>query len=251
MTFSIVVNYIKNINKKMKKQLINFLLLVLPFATITAQKVIEKGYVKMEITDASSEDPNMAMGLEMMKGSTTEIYFSKDKYVTVMDMMGGMVSIKNYVDTKSEKMDMLFDAMGNKMWIDSNLKDMKKNKPVKQDMSKMDVKYDKSETKDILGYKAYKTTITIPDTDGMKVIGWITEDIKTEAMIIQGMEDLKLNGFPLEFSIVSPQMKITFAAKEIKDTVDEGIFALKTEGYKKMTMEEFSKQMGGMGGMGF
>lgn len=231
------------------KHLINLFLMLVPFVAVTAQKNLDKGYVKMEITEATSDDPQMAMGLEMMKGSETEIFFTEGKYLTTMNMMGGMVKMSNLVNTESQKMDMLFDAMGNKMWIDSNLEEAKKNKP--QDMSGYKVDYDKSQTKEIMGYTAYKTTISIPDDPSMTVEGWITDEIKTDANIIQGMEDLKLDGFPLEFSIVNPQMRMTFKATDIKDSVDASVFELNTTGYKKMTMEEFTKQMGGMGGMGF
>ena len=229
------------------KHLLNFLLLALPFVTINAQKNLVDGYIKMERTEATSDDEQMAMGLEMMKGSETEIYFTKGKYLTSMNMMGGMIKMNNLVDTEAEKMDMTFDAMGNKMWIDTNLADARKNK--QKDMSDYKVTYDKSQTKEILGYKAYRATITVPEQPDMKVIGWVTPEIKTDANIIQGMEDLKLEGFPLEFSIVNPQMRLTFMATDIKDEVDMGVFTLKTDGYKKMTMEEFTKQMGGMGGM--
>jgi len=233
------------------KHLINLFLLLVPIVAVTAQKSLDKGYVKMEITEVNSEDPQTATMLEMMKGSVTEIFFMKDKYKTAMNMMGGMVRMDNYVDVAGNKMDMLFDAMGNKMWVDTNLDEAKQNKPANQNMEDFKVDYDKSQTKTILGYNAYKATITVPNGGGMTVEGWVTEDIKTDANIIQGMEDLKLKGFPLEFSIISPQMKMTFAATDIKDTVDESIFVLKTDGYKKMTMKEFTESMGGMGGMGF
>jgi len=233
------------------KHLINLFLLLVPFVAIDAQKTLDEGYVKMEITEATSDDPQMAMGLEMMKGSATEIFFMEGKYKTTMNMMGGMVKMENMVDTETNKMDMLMDAMGSKMWVNTDLDEAKKNKPANRNMEDFKVEYDKSDTKTILGYNAYKATITIPDQPGMSVEGYITEEIKTDANIIQGMEDLKLKGFPLEFSIVNPQMKMTFAATDIKDSVEKGVFILKTDGYKKMTMKEFTDAMGGMGGMGF
>ncbi len=233
------------------KHLINLFLLLVPFVAVTAQESIDKGYVKMEITEVTSDDPQVAMQLEMMKGSVTEIYFTEGMYKTTMNMMGGMVTMENKVDVAANKMDMLFNAMGNKMWVDTNLDEAKKNKPVGQSMEEYKVEYDESQTKTILGYKAYKASITIPNGTGTTVEGWITEEIKTDANIIQGMEDLKLKGFPLEFSIVNPQMKMTFAATDIKNTVDDSVFVLKTDGYKKMTMKEFTDTMGGMGGMGF
>lgn len=234
------------------KHLINFLLLVVPFVSVTAQKTIDQGYVKMEITEATSDDPQMAMGLEMLKGSMAEIFFIEGKYKTTMNMMGGMIKMDNFVDTKTSKMDLLFDAMGSKMWVDTNLDEAKKNKPAQADMEDFKVEYNRDETKEILGYKAFKATITMPGSADMKVEGWVTDQIKTDANIIQGMEDLKLEGFPLEFSMINPQMRMTFKATDIKDSVDAGVFELKTGGYQKMTMEEFSKQMGAMGGgMGF
>ena len=51
----------------MKKQILNLLLLIIPFVAINAQKTLKEGYIKMELTDAKSDDPNMAMGIEMMK----------------------------------------------------------------------------------------------------------------------------------------------------------------------------------------
>ena len=233
------------------KHLINLFLLLVPFVAVTAQKKLDKGYVKMEITEATSDDPQMAMGLEMMKGSVTEIHFMDGKYKTVMNMMGGMVKMENLVEPETKKMDMLMDAMGNKMWVETNLDEAKQNKAGGQDMQDFKVEYDDTKRREILGYDSYMTTITIPSQPGMVVEGWITEEIVTDANIIQGMQDLKLKGFPLEFSIKNPQMTLTFAATDIKDSVDENVFILKTDGYKKMTMKEFTESMGGMGAMGF
>ena len=234
------------------KHLINLFLFLVPFVAITAQKQLDRGYVKMEITDVTSDDPQMAMSLEMMKGSITEIYFTKEKYKTSMNMMGGMIQMVNHVDIASKKMDMLFSAMGNKMWVDTNTDEAEGSTPGSQNMEDFNVEYDREQTKDILGYKTFKATINMPNAEGTRVEGWVTKEIKTDANIIQGMSNLKLEGFPLEFSIVSPQMKLTFTATDIKDTVEDNEFVLNTDGYKKMTMKEFSESMGGMGaGFGF
>jgi hypothetical protein len=234
------------------KHLINLFLLVVPFVAITAQKTIDKGYVKMEITEVSSDDPQAAMQLEMMKGTVTEVFFTEGKYKTTMNMMGGMIKMNNLVDTKTNRMDMLFDAMGNKMWVETDTEKAKGKSPGAQDMSDFKVEYDKKQTKIILGYNAYKATISSSGGQAMTIEGWVTEEIKTDANIIQGMEDLKLQGFPLEFSIINPQMKLTFTATEIKGDVADSEFVLKTDGYKKLTAEEFQEMMGSMGGgMGF
>lgn len=62
-------------------------------SSLTAQTTLNKGTIKMEITKAKSDDPQMDMGLSALKGSQTELVFDGNRYVTSMDMMGGMVSI--------------------------------------------------------------------------------------------------------------------------------------------------------------
>ena len=101
--------------------LFSFIFLLLANNVLVAQKVMDKGTVKMEITNVSAEDPQMAMGLEMMKGSETELIFKEDQYVTNMNMMGGMMKIQVHVEKSKNTMNMLMDMMGNKSWIESKL----------------------------------------------------------------------------------------------------------------------------------
>ncbi|MBC7886205.1 MAG: hypothetical protein H7X99_12065 [Saprospiraceae bacterium] len=211
------------------------------------QKILEQGNVKMELTNVNSDDPQMAMNLEMMKGSRTDLYFKADKYVTYMDMMGGMVKMKIYVEQVKEEMNMFFDMMGQKMWIESTF-DKAQSAQQKEISAKSNIVYDKADTKDILGYKCYKMTVTNPEMEGVTVNGYVTEDIKTKANLIQGFQSLEFAGYPMEFTIGNPQFSMTMTAIEINDKVDDAKFVYDTKGYKKMTMEEFQKSMGGMGG---
>ena len=61
----------------MKKHLLSFLLLVAPISliTINAQKTLDQGTIKMEITKVGSEDAQTAQMLEMMKGTSFTIIF--------------------------------------------------------------------------------------------------------------------------------------------------------------------------------
>lgn len=142
---------------------------------------------------------------------------------------------------------MLFDMMGNKTWIESKLDDAQTPQQ-KEIASKSKIEYDKSNTKDILGYKCYKMTVTNPEMEGMTVTAYVTEDIKTKANLIQGFQSLEFSGYTMEFTVGNPQFSMTYTAVEIKDSVDDSKFAYDTKGYKKMTMEEFQKSMAGMGG---
>lgn len=241
----------KSIIKQMKN-IFSFTLLMFFISSsymLSAQKTLDKGSVKMEITKVSAEDPQMAMSLEMMKGSQTEVFFKDDQHLTSMDMMGGMVKMQVFVEKNKNMMNMLFDAMGNKTWIETKL-DESQSAQQKEIASKSSIVYDKKDTKDILGYKCYKMTVTNPEMEGMTVTGYVTEDIKTKANLVQGFQSLEFAGFTMEFTVSNPQFSMTMTAVEVKDTLDESKFVIDTKGYKKMTMEEFQKSMGGMG-MGF
>lgn len=230
----------------MKKILLS-LLTVLSFTVLINAQMTE-GYVKMEITEATSDDEQMAMGLSMLKGAVTEVFFKGDQHVSKTDMMGGMVKMTNLINKKDNTMDMLMDAMGSKIWVNSPLDEAQDQG--QEAVKNAKVTYDKADTKEILGHKAYKFMVSIPDIQGMTVTGYATDAIKTDANVIQGMNGLKMDGFPLEFTVVNPQMKMTMQTTEVKESVDTKVFEMNTEGYTKMTMEEFSKSMGGMG-MGF
>lgn len=216
----------------------------------SAQKTLEKGTVKMEITKVASDDPQMEMMLGAMKGSQTELVFDGDRHVSNMDMMGGMVKVKVMVNKAENSMNMLFDAMGKKSWVESPL-DKSQSAQEKAVAEKSVIAYDKNNTKDILGYKCYKMTVTNPELEGMTVSGYVTTEVKTKANLIQGFQSLEFEGFPMEFSVGSAQFSMTMTAIDVNDNVDEKKFALDTKGYKKQTMEEFQKDMAGMGGFGF
>ncbi|MBK8392333.1 MAG: hypothetical protein IPL23_25075 [Saprospiraceae bacterium] len=233
------------------KKLVLSLVAIVAFVNMTfAQKNLDKGTIKMELTEITATDPQMAMQLEMMKGSSTEIKFGDGVQATTADMMGGMVKMKTYSNQKEDKYDMLMDMMGQKMWISSTISEMAKDP--QQDAIKKSavITPDKKATKEILGYKCYKISVTSPELAEMEVEAYVTEDIKGGQGLIQGFQTVEMPGFPLEFTIKNAMMNITMQATAISDEVDMSKAVPNTTGYKKYTMEEFRKQMGGMG-MGF
>jgi GLPGLI family protein len=215
----------------------------------SAQKTLESGHVKMEITAVSADDPQTEMMLASMKGSQTEVFFRGNEHVTSMDMMGGMIKTKTHISHATNTMNMLFDMsmMGQKTWVESKLDDTLKPED-KERMSKTKITYDKKDTKTILGYNCYKMTISSPDMEGMNVTGYVTEQIKTKANLVQGFQSLEFAGYTMEFTVSSPQFAMTMTAVEVSDNVVDANFVLDTKGYKKMTMAEFQQAMGGMGG---
>ncbi len=224
---------------------------------LTAQELTQ-GTIVLELTDISSEDEQTAAGLEMMKGMSTTYVFN-DKYAySTMDMMGGMIKSTSLMDRADEKMDLLIDAMGNKMYIESTKAErdeLQSNDQMAELLENVDIKYHDEDTKEILGYKCTKVTISpkegAEDEVPMKFILYVAKDIKASSQMIQQFQSFDIDGFPLEFTIDMNVGTMTYTTTELSKEVDEKLFKIKTAGYQKMTMKEFSEQMQGMGGMGF
>lgn len=221
--------------------------------SINAQKELSEVYIKMEISDIESSDPESAAMMDMLKGTETEIFHKDGKTLTALNMMGGMVMVKNVVDAKGN-FNMFMDAMGNKMLVQSTKAETDRLKAENPNpMADLDFKADKTDTKTIAGYECYKIVATPKDAGmaGASFHAYVSEEIKVKANV-QGIDISEFPGFPLEFIMDMPQVKIIMTTVDLKDSVDESNFAVDEKGYKKMTMEEFQSAMGGMGqGFGF
>ena len=222
-----------------------FIFLLLLCLSISAQN----GSLTMEITDATSDNPQVASQMEMMKGTKVGVTYKGQQSMTKMDMMGGMVKVDVKM-SESGDMDMYMDMMGQKMWIVSTKAEMDLAK-AESGASEPEISYDESDTKMIAGFECYKMVLTSPDNEDFTLEAYITEKIKTNAAVIQNVDISKFKGFPLEYTINMPQMQMTFETTDYSAEIDESIFDVNTDGYKKMTFEEFQSAMGGMGGFGF
>lgn len=234
----------------MKKLLFSFSLFLMAMTYMSAQTVLGEGYIKMEIVDATSDDEQMAMGLEMMKGTQTEIFFMGGKSLSKVNMMGGMVETTTLYNSETEEMDMLFNMMGQKMHVTSTAAERALAQNEQAALAKeMEVTYDESDTKEILGYQCIKANIAHPSIqDGMSFSMYVTKDIKADPKMIQGLQDIKIEGFPLEYVMSMPQMTMTISAVELKQEVDPSVFDLDTGGYEKLTLQEFTDRMKQFGG---
>ncbi len=211
-------------------------------------------YIKMEITGVESSNPEAGAMLEMMKGTETEVFHKDGKSLTNINMMGGMVAIKNVID-KEGGMNMYFDMMGNKMHVESTKLEMDKMKAENPNpLSDLDISYDKEDTKTIAGHECYKMTVKSkdPDAGGFNIAAYVTEDIQINASVIQGVDISEFAGFPLEYILDMGEAKLVVTTKELKDEIPAGTFNIDADGYTKMSMEEFMESLGGMGaGFGF
>ncbi|HMP28388.1 MAG TPA: DUF4412 domain-containing protein [Saprospiraceae bacterium] len=231
----------------MRKSIFLFLLAFASFSIGVAQDAMSDVSIVMEITKVESDDPQIGMQLEMMKGSKTEMYIKGKKSMTKMDMMGGMIKMNMLSDEETDNMDMTFDAMGQKMWINSKVSESK-NDPAKKaviDGAKIDV--DKSKTKTIAGYDCYLVKVSSKENPDMSFETYVTEKLVPNSNMLQGFEGVQLPGFPLEYTLVNPMLRLTSTAKQVKMGVDDTKFGIKTDGFKKITMDEFKTMMGGFG----
>jgi hypothetical protein len=230
-------------------------LFLLSSIAINAQKELTQGMVKMEVTEVNSDNPQIAAQMEMFKGTQTEYYFSDEKSLVNANMMGGMMKMQTLTNNADEHVTMLFEAMGQKMMIESTKEERAEMEAGQSEMADAaDIIYDKNDTKEILGYKCYKATVKMDADPNMQMefSMYITPELKASNKMIQGLQAYELEGFPLELVLNTDQMSLTTSAVDLKKEIDKSVFDLNTSGYTKMSFEEFQQSMGGMGGgMGF
>ena len=238
----------------MKLKNLFLLLLIGTSLSISAQDIIKTGSIKMEITNVSSDNEQVAAGLEMLKGTETNYYFNEDKSLVKANMMGGMMEITSLINNADEHLTFTMNMMGQKMLVEST----KEERDAQQaesgkamDPEDFEISYDEEDTKEILGYNCYKATVNHTEEE-FGFIMYVTEEVSASSKMIQGLEALDIKGFPLEYMMDMKEMQMTYTATEVSKDLDTDVFNIETEGYKKMTFEEFMENMGAMGGgMGF
>lgn len=218
------------------------------------QGTMTEGYIKMEITDIVSSDPQIQAMSDMLKGTTQEVYFSGDKGLMVMNMMGGMMKITTLTNAADKSGLMLYEGLGNRYKIPFSSDDAEERQAqTEEQMGAMSFEYDKEDKKNIAGYDCHKVSISSEDMKEFKLEAYVTQDIKTNVSVMQGIEGSKLEGYPLEYILDAGQFKMVYTATSIEKTFDKEVFNLDTSGMTEKTMEEFMEIMSsfGGGGMGF
>jgi len=215
-------------------------------STVNAQN---EGHITFEITDVTSDNPQVAAQMEMMKGSVTEVYYKGDQSLTNMNMMGGMININIIVEGKDQGSKMAMDMMGQKMLIPISKAEMDKAKAESDNpLAELDIQYDENDTKQIAGLDCYKVVATSIANPDMKIEAYITDAITTKAGFIQGLEMDQFKGYPLEITASLGMVDMTYTAQAFEPKCDDTSLTLDTSGFTEMTFEEFMNSMGQMGG---
>jgi len=225
-------------------KLLFILLLSVSASSLVAQEELKEATLTYEITDISSDDPNVNQQLAMMKGSTMSIMLMEGQQLTEMSMMNDMIKQKMLMDVETGNMDMYMDAMGQKFKVNVPSQDSEN-----AEEAETNIEYFKDDRKQIAGYDAYKAIIsTEQEGKSMKLTTYITEDLKFDGDIIRNMPGTnKLKGMPLEYTVNQPQMSMTFTATKVSKEVDASAFEFDKSGYKEMTQEQLEQMGGGMG----
>ena len=222
------------------KKITQIALTALLFVGITAnaQTQLKKGSVTYSMTMPGATEEMAAMG-----ESTITVHFDEKTQATDMSMMGGMMLMKTIVPTGNKKdSKMTMEVMGMKYEItDIGEQTNKATNSVGNLENATEIVYDKKDTKEILGFKCYKATISM--NDGSKSIFYVTDAIAPQA--VEADAKVKLTGYPLEMNVQTEQGDMVMKATKFSKDVAAEAFKV-GEGYTKVTMEEFQKQMGGM-----
>ncbi len=255
-----------------KNSLVALLCFFLSLSAISAQ--ITKGSIKMAITDfkmpqMESEGTDMMAGMEsMMKSMEMTIHFKPGKQVTDINMMG-MINMNQHYN--NGVMTQYMDMMGQKIKMEvpmgeAGLEEFGMDAETLKNM--YSVSYDKSDTREVLGYKCHKATFDYDMSkimgeqedlpaeakammENMKMVMYVTDEIKMDQFHIQQLPDLTMEGTPLLWIMDMGQMKMTFEAVDFDQHPDASVFEAPSGDYKEMSVEEM-KQMGMKpGGFGF
>lgn len=219
--------------------------LVLGVQQAEAQKSLEQGLIKYEVTEVESD----AMEAQMMKGTEISIAFNNAFSRMTMQMMGGMVEMDVITESKSEQSTVLMNMMGQKSMVKQDKATVEEAEAAKANKKDFDIAYDKSDTKEIAGYKCHKATLTDKETQE-KLEMYVSKKLNMPSIKMANEMFPGLEGLPLELSMNTQGIVMTLSCVSLDESVDKKVFDI-PEGYTEMTPEEFEKSLGGMGGFGF
>jgi GLPGLI family protein len=210
---------------------------LLGFTLVTTAQITEAKIaydIKM-----SSDNPEIEMQLAMMQGSKLEMVFSEEKSKQHVSM-GGFMTTTTISDSKTGETLTLMDGMMGKIAMRMNANDVADEENEDGDFEFEFV----NETKQILGHTCHKAIMV--DEAGNESIFWYSKEIqapKTDSQYIQK----EIPGMPLEFTMVSPEVTMTFTATELSTKLKKGDknFSMDIpEGYNEMTPDQMRGSFG-------
>lgn len=217
--------------RKHMKQLVTLFFILVVSGIANAQSA---GHLHYEM-EFSSDNPDMAMALPMMVGSTMDLYFMPEKSKLEM-AMGTFMKTITTVDVKTQKGLMLMEIMGSKSATEINLSNANAENATEPKTIVT------NETKSIIGYNC--TKIIVQGEDGSETTLWVTNELEAPLKEQKYFGNTEIEGVPLEFTTLNKEMTIHFTATKYDGNVDANTFSMEIpEGYTMITEEEM-KNMG-------
>ena len=171
-----------------------------------------------------------------MLGNEMTIYIKGAKSRLVQkNTLGETVIIS---DSTLKESTVLMDLMGKKMGIKMSGESAESNSMIPQAAGTYTVT---TEHKTLLGYDCVKTIFTPEDKSGSFEI-WTTTQIPNFTQ-----SHRELAGFPLEYSVITPDAQIKFTTTEIVPTTLSDDYFKIPDGYEIKSQEEMSKMLPSIG----
>ncbi len=236
-----------------------FIALSVPFHLIGQE--LSKGTLRMEVEKImlNGEEAPTDMGAHLGNISIS-LYADGVRQKTEFSMM--MMNNTTYYDTRNDSIRLYMDLMGKKYLIaDTRSSIAAKSSKSGMEGPKIEVKEDRNDVKEILGFQCYKVyvkvkadkegkSLEVPEDIELKL--YVTDKLKFDASYVtNGKTSIDLKGTPLEYNMRMGgsgfQMEMIMVAKEFKAEVDSAVFDYPTGNYKIYDMESFQMEMSKMG----
>ena len=171
---------------------------------------LTEGHISYSI-NVSTDNPEMQSVIGMFNDSKMEVYFSKDKTRSEMNM-GVVMNITTISDIQSDSILMLMGGITGQNAVKMTISEMIKE----IDSTNFKVTL-LPETKDILNYKCKKAKVS--DSDGNESVYWYTNEINVSK---QGQTYLNsaVPGFPMEFELNNRGVKLAIIVSKLDKKID-------------------------------
>lgn len=205
------------------------------FVALPGKGGVSEFYVKYDVT-FESDDPQMEQAMPFLAGSMMKV-MKNSKFTKTIFKTGTVSTSTTTIDNKSKKGIAVTESMMGNFYTMMDGDDEK-------DAPEVDIEKTK-DTKDILGFNCTKYIVS--GAEGGDIEIWMTTDIDGEFESKWVPKTGKIEGFPLQITVETEQMTISFTATDYKDAVpkDEEFTLKPPKGYDEKTTEDIQK-MGGM-----
>lgn len=198
-------------------------------------------YVKMVVSDYVS-GPAFANNASSMKSMVVETYYTPDLVVSNVRTGEGMMNSSTFLNQKDSTFIIYMSINDEKIKVmptsDEYLAINNASSKKKKQFTCQPVPGNK---KDILGFSCYLYQVVVDDTINVKL--YITPEIDIKADTYQGLEQIAIKGFPLEYTIESQGNSVTFTTQKFEKNFDPSNLELPIGNYKTMTYSEFNQFM--------